>query len=300
MLGPDEFVYRQQANTLREHGVVRGFRLLADRFMSDRGADALPSPLRWGWILIRSAAGWRVSPAAGLALLPFAGPSPLLVGLSRRELQDSVVAATTLGAVALGLHGSAWVFAVAFVLLSLKDVAALLAFPALAAAAWFGGIAPTTIALGMMAVSAAWLLSTRLLLGWRTSEMLVRAARGHETPYSRAYQRGAPHRLLVDLLLVSPIPLAIALHVPFGRLHVIALLLVAAHALSPVRNIRTVLAADVLVRWIAIGWIVQHPIWIAPSLAADLWISWQTRNVYDPTTQALAFALGLSRQTEAK
>jgi hypothetical protein len=121
--------------------------------------------------------------------------------------------------------------------------------------------------------------------------MLRAGARGHLTPYTLEHQRGPWHRLLVDLVLVSPVTTLAALWGPYSLL-AIAAALVAAHAVAPVRNVRLVIAADLLLRISAVaafGW------WVLPALVVDLYISRKLRAVYDPVTAALTSQLGMAR-----
>lgn len=115
---------------------------------------------------------------------------------------------------------------------------------------------------------------------------------GHASEYSERYQRGSPHRLLVDLMLVSPAALLVFVSNPSLVVAVFCAAAIAAHALSPVRNVRTILAVDVALR-AAVA--IACPWWgIVALVAVDLAIFWRIRDVYDPTTNALTKALKMT------
>lgn len=318
-LGPDEGAYTRQAETLRSAG-VKGLRAMARQFISRPSLQALPSPARWLWLFAFGRAPWLpalaaiacpallcwvVAPVvsahyARLALYT-SGLAPLLWMLGRRKLQDTTIAALTLAAVGSATHGQAhWLFLAVFALLGCKEASAL-ALPAVAAAWLLTGHAPLPLACSVSLALAAWAAVTFALFGRMTVPLLRSAAGGHATPYTLTQQRGAPHRLLVDLALVSPVPAALAVlgaqNAPI--LAGITLALIAAHAAAPVRNVRLILAADLLMRAVAVTalgdglvYLAAIPLW----LASDAWIGRKLRHVYDPTTSALAGELGMTRQ----
>lgn len=306
-LGPDEQTYANQAARVRRDG-LGAFRRMALEYLSSFGAQALPSPVRWLWILLvglfgkalpvasalacAPVAAWALAPRLGLvpALLLAAG-SPLLFLAGRRRLQDAPVAALTLAALGFALRGDgAWLYVSLFALLGLKEAAAL-TIPALAVAWSYSGAPWRGFALS---TGSALLMAGAVVLalfGATALPMLRAGARGHSTPYTKDHQQGAWHRLVVDLVLVSPVTTFAALFGPAWLLALVAALL-GAHLLAPVRNVRLVLAADILLRCSAIaafGW------WMAPALAVDLYISRRLRAVYDPVTAALTSQLGMSR-----
>lgn len=306
-LGPDEQVYVGQAKTLRETG-AKAFRHMGLQFLTSFQAQSLPSPLRWLWILCvalfgrwASIAGavaaaplaaWATSPLIGTepALILAAG-SPLLFLAGRRRLQDAPVAALTLAAIGFAIRGNPIGLGVAlFALVGLKEAAAL-TVPALALAWSFSGSPWPAFAGSVGAAGAASLIVLLALFGSMLPAMLRAGAKGHATPYTLEHQRGAWHRLLVDLVLVSPVTTVAAFYGPRELLG-LAAALVGAHLLAPIRNVRLVLAADLLLRMAAVfafGW------WIVPALAVDLYIARKLRAVYDPVTAALTSQLGMSR-----
>jgi hypothetical protein len=163
--------------------------------------------------------------------------------------------------------------------------------PALAGAWLMSGAPWLKFTIGAGSGIAASCLALLLLFGGMAPAMLRAGSKGHATPYTLDHQRGAWHRLLVDLVLVSPITTIAALFGP-GRLLALVALLIGAHLVAPVRNVRLVLAADIILRCAAVaafGW------WIAPALLVDLYISHRLRPVYDPVTAALTSQLGMAR-----
>jgi tetratricopeptide (TPR) repeat protein len=306
-IGPDERTYQNQAAELRKRG-FGAFRHMALEYLSSFLAQSLPSPLRWLWIVLvallgRAApimgavaavpvAAWAlypVTPLWPLALL--AAGSPLLFLAGRRRLQDAPVAAVTLAAIGFALRGDPIGLGVSlFALLGLKE-AAILTVPALAGAWLLSGASWLGFAVGAGSGAIGAGLAVLALFGRMAPAMFRAGSKGHATPYTLEHQRGAWHRLIVDLVLVSPVTTLAALFGPPALLAVVALL-IGAHLIAPVRNVRLVLAADILLRCAAIaafGW------WIAPALIVDLYISSRLRPVYDPVTAALTTQLGMAR-----
>ncbi len=307
-LGPDEAIYAGQASAVREYK-FKAFRLLAESYVKQPALSAYPSPLRWLWLVAMAltrphylqVASWvALGPLAVWAMglhwwaLIWVYFSPLAALGGKRLLQDVPIAALTLTSLGFALHGNALGLVVSlFVLLSCKE-AAVFTVPALALAWWFG---PGTVALGAVSLALAgvlWLTALFLIFGNLTVPMFRAARNGHATDYTRAQQKGAAHRLLIDLVLLSPVAVCSALWV--HNLWVVALTaaLLAAHTIAPVRNIRLVLAADLLLRCTVL------PLWMLPlALVADLYIIRHVRHVYDPVTQFLTDSLGMSRPSQA-
>lgn len=315
-LGPDEVAYVEQAAALKRHG-IEAFRKLARAFIQTPSLQALPSPARWAWIALFTIFGRRASVIGAAACFPLMWAvtgrigcaatvlgAPLLFGLARRRLQDTTVAAATLGALAAAFSGSpTWLGVATLALLGLKE-AAVFTVPAIATAWLLGGHDLLTGAAALAAGGLAWASITVALFGRMTLPLLRKAAAGHATPYTLSNQRGAPHRLLVDILLVSPVWAMLAVFGATERpeLALTTIALLAAHALAPVRNVRLVLAGDLLVR--ALGFCAVLPLpmvmgvpLLLLGLAADLYIAHKIRPVYDPTTAALAGELGMTRMS---
>lgn len=307
-LGPDEATYENQAATIRRLGLP-GFRRMALEYMNSFQAQSLPSPARWLWILLVTLFGraapilgavacaplalWAALPVASapVAVAALATASPLLFLSGRRRLQDAPVAALSLAAVGFALRGDAVALGLSlFALVGIKEAAALVV-PALGVAWWLSGapVVPFAASVGLAGIAAVAVLLA--LFGPLALPVLKAGSKGHTTPYTQEHQRGTWHRLLVDLVLVSPVTTLAALFAAPGLLAIVAALL-AAHAIAPVRNVRLVIAADMLLRVAAasvFGW------WIAPVILVDLYICHRLRPVYDPVTAALTSQLGMSR-----
>jgi hypothetical protein len=310
-LGPDEAIYLAQAKAFRA-GRFAALRDIGAEFVDEPTLKSFPSPLRWLWtvlvgltlpvspIALQVTAAALLGPTAWLLThswqaAVWSAASPLALTLCRRKLQDVPVALVTLLAIVAGLHHSPiGVGAALFVALSLKE-SSLLAVPAIGAAWVFSGGAPLPLLVALAAGGAAWALALFALFGRNLPAMLRTATSGHATKYAAEHQSGAPHRLLVDLVIVSPAAvlmsvLGAALN-PALALALVALLI--AHAAAPIRNVRFVLAADVLLRVLGAA-AMAHPFIELPIvLAVDAYIAWRIRHVYDPVTQALAMTLGM-------
>lgn len=318
--GPDEAVYNSQAELVQARGVA-GLRSLANRFLDDRAAGSYPSPLRWLWALLNAVAlplGRHAVPWATLALMPLATwfcfdalglsglasvtlavSSPLLWQLSRRALQDPTVALLTLLCIGSAAHGIAVATGAAFfALLALKESGALNAL-AIAVAWVLSGGDVADIIVTFAAAIAAYVTATRVLLGTECWQVLNKALRGHGSDYSTENQRGHWHRLLVDLFIVSPLPVLLAFSASSTSMIAVACAvgIIAAHQISPVRNVRTILAADLLLRGAVAAWVVAtlEPLWLVPLVAIDVTAFIRMRNVYDPVTRTLTTAFGMSR-----
>lgn len=311
-LGPDEQIYLAQGAAVRAGGVF-ALRDIADEFIEEPTLSSFPSPMRWLWAALvaltskLSPIATQVTAAALMGPLTWAithswvaaawaAASPLVITLSRRSLQDVPVAFATLGAVGFGLtHSPIGAALSLFVCLCLKE-SSVLAVPAIAAA-WLvsaGTALPLVESLG--AAGAAWLLSLLAIFGFkRTREMFRTAAEGHKTAYAAQHQKGAPHRLLVDLVMASPVACVFAV---LGAVHQPALAaaaaaLIAAHSFAPIRNVRFILAADVMLRIVGASAMAFPLIELPAVLVVDTYVGWRIRSVYDPVTHALATALGM-------
>jgi hypothetical protein len=301
----DEAAYLRQARTLRRYGVRRGYARLADRYLATPDEQQYPSPLRWLWILALRFTLWvpRAVPLtclaglAGLALALFGGDagllvatSPLLWIVSRRSLQDSLVAIVTVGSLIAAYAGSpVWLGLALFAGFAIKEVSPL-TWPAVVLTWWLSGHHWLPLWLAIVGASLAWVASLWLLFRERGPVLFWTAVSGHATDYTKHFQRGGLHRLAIDLALLSPLAVAAAILVQ-GPLVALALALIAAHALSPVQNARTIVAADLLLRCSAVA---LGPATVACMVAVDAYIIWRTREVYDPVTANLTAALGMS------
>ncbi len=313
MTGPDERAYTTQSEVIRHRG-WRGFRFLAERFVAHHELAALPSPIRWLWLTLGAVFGLRAATVASALLTPpacwwlfsfwlpgwaplIACGSPLLWTLARRSLQDVTVSLLTVVALGCASLGSPWALAAALVaLLAIKE-AAVFVVPALGALWLVAGHSPIALVLALCASLAFWLVASRALLGPKLWAVLRAARSGHATPYTLGFQRGDGHRLAVDLVLVSPMPCALfALGmVAAPKLALAAGLVVLAHGIAPVRNVRTVLAGDLLIRGLAGASAYALTPWLLlPMLAFDALAFWRLRNTYDPVTATLTAAFGMT------
>lgn len=306
-IGADEATYLAQSARVKERG-LRGLLDAARSYLSSPAQQTLPGPQRWLWILALRWCGaalpfaatlaamaltwWATSALGGDArAMTLAALSPLALLVGSRVLQDTAVAALTLAGIGAASAGSPWLLGLSvFALASTKETSALLG-PALAFAWHCSGAPWVEFAAACGAGGALAALGGIALLRDAWWPALVAGAKSHITPYTQDNQQGAPHRLLADLVLVSPVASLMGL---FGdtRILMLAGLILAAHALTPVRNVRTVLAAELLLRASAVtafGW------WALLSIPVDIYISRRLRGVYDPVTGVLARALGMQR-----
>ncbi len=315
--GKDEDFYDAQAEAFRAGGFL-ALRDLGAEYVEEPKLAAYPSPIRWLWIALLStfppiaqvasvllvvaitlfAFGLGVSPFFALPLLV---TSPLRQMLSQGKLQDTTVALATILALGAAYAGSPVLALALAVLLSLKE-ASVFSLPAIGAAWLLGGHPIGELAVLVLAGVSFSVASVLLIFGRDAFALIEALAAGHRTPYTLAEQRGAPHRLLVDLAAISPGPLLLALvAIPFApALAAITAALFAAHALAPVRNVRLVLAGELLLRCLAAVALAQQPTTLAVplllvALAADLAIGRRTQNIYDPVTSVLTASLGMTK-----
>lgn len=223
--------------------------------------------------------------------------SPLGMHLGRRALQDSGVAALTLAAAALLATGHPVAAAVTLAVLVGYKETALLVFPAVGAFGLTVGLNPDMVA-GVLAGAGAlyWLAFAALtgdgLAPWRFFRFGLGATRdayGDE-------QRGGPLRLVVDLVMLSPIVVAAKFAPPIrpAASFVSALLLV--YGFTPImQSVRMVLAADLMLRVAFVG--CAPPVMALVCFGADALIFYDVfhkARVYDPITRNLVRALGMS------
>lgn len=316
MIGPDEQIYIAQASAIRAGGLT-ALRDMADEYLEEPNLQAYPSPLRWLWgalvavtlplgpralqygsaALMGPAVYWATrSPVAAI----WAMASPLVQTLCRRCLQDVPVALATIVAIGCALHHAPASLAIAIAAtLSMKE-GAVYGVPAFAAAWLVSGGEPLPLTIALASGVGAWAVGLFAIFGRRVPAMMRTAASGHATQYAAQHQRGAPHRLLVDVMLASPMAVLFG---AAGAAHALPLaagfaMLIAAHATAPVRNVRLVLAADVVLR--AVGAVaMHHPFIELPiALAIDALIALRIRHVYDPVTAAMTDAFGMSATTK--
>jgi hypothetical protein len=137
-------------------------------------------------------------------------------------------------------------------------------------------------------------------------------------PYAEQFQSGPPHRLLLDLLSLSPLATMLAIAVVISiafrgaafppearRLAFLAAGFVVVHALVPSQNVRYVATADALLR-VLVGAFLWSELrdrkWAVPALATGLLINalveaklfytiFIAAQVYDPVTDNVLRAL---------
>lgn len=319
--GPDEQAYTHQAKMWASLG-RKGYRALVSQYLGDSGRHTLPSPVRWGQVVGSGALVRRLGETWGfyvwnffslllaVLVLPLPRPftaglvsaAPLLALLSKRRLQDLAVAGWFLvsyGCLERALVHDRWAWTLAAcaamgILLGVKEGAVFL-LPALALEVVLSHRPAELSAF----VGAAFVWGAGYLaVGGRLRDLapLFRAARGaHDHTYGKMFQRGAWHRGLVDLILVSPVAVCGALAVGDRAMVAVALLAVLAHAFSPVQNARLLVGADLLLR---LAWAKGMPnawwgIAVAACLVSDMWLAKKLDEVYDPTTADLAISLGM-------
>lgn len=290
MLNGDEFTYALIQYELRTKGFKEHVRQALQQWPS-----SAPGPLRVGYVALATLFGKKVSGFRRLsrigcalamlgvgvialrlsddwlevsAMLVVAGFSPLLWHLTARCLPDVMVAACQLAAFGLLLSWTRtgdWfqltgAFFLLFLLVAMRESSIAPTVVALAVTMLLGNntmdsIVVCALGAGAVALWLALLLVSGMKLRW-FRELLRRQLRQGDTPYTWAYQTGAWHRLIVDLLLLSPLPVLVALLGAESQSQVrpvmmFAAVLLATHIGLPLRNVRTVLAVDLLVRMVA-------------------------------------------------
>lgn len=177
--------------------------------------------------------------------------SPLSFFLSRRALQDSFTGLLLLvGVWAVHLESS-WLLAVAVALALISREAVLLYVPAYLAA-WILKSGAEHWIEGAVALAAgtASAVMAYYAAGGRKLVAVFRKLR-QTTDYVRRFQSGMPHRILVDLALVSPVVL-VAVLVNWGPapswLFGFVAGSVAVHAFITPKNVRFLLVVDIVLR----------------------------------------------------
>lgn len=286
----DETTYLVQGWRVARHGVA-GLRQMAE--LHAYTPDA-PSPLRWGWLFLVALA-LRVGSVEhrSIAILSSAGhvACAVLAGLVWAPAAGVLVLASPLG-LTLGRRalGDTWAALLCLALLATPPG------PARAAAAFAALAVKESNAMAVLALvcpwalagTGAWTVASVAVLGPRVAWTLARRARAQgDTDYSRAEQRGMPHRVIVDLMLVSP---AIVLASVFlGSAPRCALLWLGLCAIAPLKNARLLLGVDLALR-VALAPLVSGEVLFC-LVAIDLAIAWRIRDVYDPTTRNLVGAV---------
>lgn len=264
----------------------------------------------WSGVLATLCAGLLgcaiAGPFAGLAAGALVGMSPLVLGLGRRALVDIPALAAQLVILVVALAGPAW-----WPLLALAITAALLIRDSIRTG--LPGLLVIVVWLyGWIWLSVVWavLLAAPLYVGllrvstglwfWEFPHAFVGRVLRHKWPpkdsYAVQFCRGGLHRLLVDLLLVSPciVILAVGTSGVLTWAAVGILLLYSVPWLE--QQIRSALIVDSLLR-IAVACVL--PWWALPiCLCVDLYIwyrAWWRKGIYDPSTRNLTTVLGMGK-----
>lgn len=284
------------------------------------------------------AIGWHLGgPAGGVAAAALVGSAPLLLGLGRRALLDVPACAAQTLVVASALAGPAWwplvSAAVAFALLTRESIRSSL--PGLLVAVawlwwwnWSTAVMALAAGLPVYAVGLRWVTSLwpwqyqiafmhRVVgpaahwvagaLGGRLPRIqgLLRRIPSNPVPaghYARQYCRGGLHRLLVDLVMLSPgVVLVAALRCPQNGLVLASVAVVAGYAVPWLdQQVRSCMVGEVLLR-VAVALAV--PWWgVLLLVAFDLYVYWRVwwrswgkdgKQFYDPTQTNIGRALGM-------
>jgi hypothetical protein len=276
---PDEKTYTTYAQTWRPGAPYLPF---IQKFLGSKELDDIP-PTRYGFYAlcaglvavlkshpfrtvtwVAAVAGALASPVSfaitgSLPAAVLVGTSALSLTLSRRAFQDTFAAlALMLGLWAIHLQSVGLLFVSAWLALATRE-ALLLYLPSLylawlvARGSWLSG----GIALSLSGVSAVTIYH---LLGGRQVLDVFRKLR-QPTDYVRRFQSGLPHRVLVDLLMVSPVTMVGAfVAVPFspGWLVCFVMGALGTHAFITPKNVRFILVVDLgtrmLCAWLPGPW----------------------------------------------
>lgn len=221
--------------------------------------------------------------------------SPLSLFLSRRALQDSFTGLLLLvGVWAVHLE-NAWLLAVALAFALISREAVLLYIPAFLAAwilkcgLWLEG----SVAMVVGTVSAVVMYYS---IGGRKLLAVLRKLK-QPTDYVRRFQSGLPHRLLVDVALVSPVVLVAVLmtweRAPLWLLAFVGVALLVHAGVTP-KNMRFLLIVDVCLRMLC-AWLPGPWPWVVLALGsiADLWLYRAFGKCEDPVTANLVVKSGM-------
>ncbi|WP_242342804.1 glycosyltransferase family 39 protein [Anaeromyxobacter terrae] len=276
----------------------------------------------------------RLGERAALLGAAFVAASPLQLGLGRRALQDELVCATVLAALWTALRvldapngARAWgryaaAISAASLAFAVKETFVLYA-PAFIALWLFtrarrGGGRPLDAALLLvppLVYYGGYCLLTHS--GTQFFEMARVAVSSLGSEYARQYQSGPPHRYLVDLLVLSPVPVLLAIGAGASivssrvqavsgprQLAAFAALALASFALVS-KSVRFVAAPDALVSLLAAWFVIslaersRTPLRLIAAagmivVASNLWIFdrvFLQGQVGDPTTYEVLRAL---------
>jgi 4-amino-4-deoxy-L-arabinose transferase-like glycosyltransferase len=323
----DEAVYTNYTRFLLDHS----YRELVRDFITDQSRWVYPNPLRWGYFLLTSltcrAAGrcdermlaWLstaaglacvyltyhlgkrlVSREAGLVAAALTVTSPLQLALGRRALQDELFCALVLASlIALVENRRLATVAAITLALAVKETM-FLSYPALLLAAWTTWrkkdlpllLVPPLLYFAVFAILA------RSGGDFFRVMAIVRDAAG--APYAAQYQAGPPHRILIDLLTLSPLVVLLAAARRRWDLPAqISAVFILIFALVTSKNVRYAVMIDPMLRILAASTLLElaRVRWAALAAVAvsELWLFHAVfirARVYDPVTDNLLRALG--------
>jgi 4-amino-4-deoxy-L-arabinose transferase-like glycosyltransferase len=305
--GYDEHIYGTYVRTLNEQG-VKGLRTIARAWRDDPRLNKGPLPFRVAYvaagaaacrllggdtlenlasvsavfgILTVAAAAWLLGrwatagPAFLASLLVVA--SPLLLGLSRRALQDTMLA--FLLVLAFGLFDRAWregrksdaVWLAVVLTLGWMTKESMFFLQAVfaAMAVYYGCVhgwrGRWLLLPAFIAPPVLYFAVCSVLAGGTSQALETLAAYGQQQshiPYARAFQQGPWYRYLADFLLMSPLTFVLAI---FGCAHIgrsrlwprasLAALILATGLLTlsvlPLMNLRLAVCLDIPLRFLA-------------------------------------------------
>jgi hypothetical protein len=227
--------------------------------------------------------------------------SALSLILSRRALQDTYTALLVLLGVCAVAIENVWLLGGSVFLAVASREALLLYLPALLVAwvlktnQWVAG--PSALGLGVtLAVLAFYAIGGRKLL-----EIFHKLKQS--TDYVRRLQSGMPHRVLVDLTLVSPVTTLGALlactQAPLWLVSFAGFALIT-HAFTTPKNVRFMLAIDLTARMLC-AWLPEPLAWgiLGAGLVADLYLYRVFKDCRDPVTYNLVVQTNMYREKES-
>ncbi len=313
---PDEKVYSTYAITWR---AGRAYREAVEAFLSRPGLEIPPT--RYGFFALsalvnRKRSSWTqsfrpviwISAVAGALTVPAAylvthdlrssllvASSPLSLMLSRKALQDTLTAFFMVLALWGVQTGNTWILGTATACALASREALIFYLPAIFVA-W--GLRTGRWVEGSIALGGATVLAVMgfYALGGRKLLTIFRKLR-RPTDYIRRFQSGPLHRLLVDLVLISPL-VTVATLMGWSRVPVwlaafagTALVL---HSFITPKNVRFLLVVDLAIRMMCAS--LPNPIlWAVLVLGsvADLWLYRALGKIEDPVTANLVVRSGM-------
>jgi hypothetical protein len=266
---PDEKVYSDHAHSWR---VGKVYCKAVQEFTTKQNLEVPPT--RYGFFAICSAlvyvlktrkcfqvVTWVAATSGALSALVayqithdlvsslLVASSPLSLMLSRRALQDTFGTLTIILAVWAIQSQNAWFLGIALAWAVASREALLLYIPALIVA-WYVKTGDWLIGSSTSILGVALAVFMFYLLGGRDLVGVLRKLR-LSTDYIRRFQSGMPHRVLVDLALISPVTTLVAcivcLREPLWLVSFVSIALLT-HSLVNPKNVRFLLAVDIGVR----------------------------------------------------